>query len=104
VKSAHKTSRALEDLFQAAIHIARDSPVAAARFLDKAEEAFDDLLRMPEMGVSVSSSIPSLADLRRWSVPGFKKYLIFYRPMEDGIEVVRVLHGARDVLTALTEE
>jgi len=24
-------------------------------------------------------------------------YLIFYRPVEDGIELIRVLHGARDI-------
>ena len=24
-------------------------------------------------------------------------YIIFYRPIDDGIEVVRILHGARDL-------
>ena len=24
-------------------------------------------------------------------------HLIFYRPIDDGIELVRVLHGARDI-------
>ncbi len=24
-------------------------------------------------------------------------YLIFYRPMEDGIQLIRVAHGARDI-------
>jgi toxin ParE1/3/4 len=34
----------------------------------------------------------------RWhSVRGFRKYLVFYIPRSDGIEVVRVLHGARDL-------
>jgi toxin ParE1/3/4 len=103
VNTAHKTSRALADLFEAAVYIGRDSPKAADRFLDRAEEAFETLLRMPEMGVSVPAPGLSLAGLRRWSVPGFKKYLIFYRPVEDGIEVVRILHGARDVMAALTE-
>jgi toxin ParE1/3/4 len=27
---------------------------------------------------------------------GFRNHLIFYRPIDDGIEIVRVLHGARD--------
>jgi toxin ParE1/3/4 len=30
-------------------------------------------------------------------IRGFGKYLIFYLPLEDGIEIVRVLHGPRDV-------
>jgi toxin ParE1/3/4 len=35
----------------------------------------------------------------RWfpASPPFINYLIFYRPAKQGIEVVRVLHGARDV-------
>ncbi len=32
-----------------------------------------------------------------WPIPGFKKYLIFYRPIRNGIEVGRVLHGAMDL-------
>lgn len=24
-------------------------------------------------------------------------YLIFYRPIEDGIQLIRILHGARDI-------
>jgi toxin ParE1/3/4 len=28
-------------------------------------------------------------------------YLIFYRPTEDGIEVIRVLYAARDIATLL---
>jgi toxin ParE1/3/4 len=35
-----------------------------------------------------------LPNLRSWSVGN---YVIFFRPMSDGIDVVRVVHGARDV-------
>jgi toxin ParE1/3/4 len=31
------------------------------------------------------------------AVKGFEKHLIFYRQRETGIEIVRVLHAARDV-------
>jgi len=37
---------------------------------------------------------PALAGMRWHSV---RKYLVFYIPRSDGIEVVRVLHGARDL-------
>ena len=30
------------------------------------------------------------------SVP-FGRYVVFYVPLDDGIDVVRVLHGARDI-------
>jgi toxin ParE1/3/4 len=25
------------------------------------------------------------------------KYVLFYRPIHDGVEIVRVLHGSRDI-------
>ncbi len=41
------------------------------------------------------------ADLR--SFP-FGRYVIFYAPIEDGIDVVRVLHGARDIDAVFGED
>jgi toxin ParE1/3/4 len=41
------------------------------------------------------------ADLR--SFP-FGRYLIFYAPVDEGIDVVRVLHSARDVDAAFGDE
>ncbi len=35
--------------------------------------------------------------MRRWRIRGFENFSIFYFPIEDGIEVVRVLHGAREI-------
>jgi toxin ParE1/3/4 len=32
-----------------------------------------------------------------WPIGGFEKYLIFYLPLPDGIDVIRVVHGARDI-------
>jgi len=40
---------------------------------------------------------------RVFPVRGFGKHLVFYRPVEDGIEILRVIHGARDI-EALFEE
>ena len=34
-------------------------------------------------------------------IKGFEKHLIFYRPAADGIEVIRVIHGARDIDSVL---
>jgi toxin ParE1/3/4 len=32
-----------------------------------------------------------------WPIKGFANYLIFYRMRSNSIEIVRVLHGARDI-------
>jgi toxin ParE1/3/4 len=42
--------------------------------------------------------------IRLWRIRGFERYLIFYRPIPDGIEVIRVLHGARDIDTIFERE
>ena len=52
---------------------------------------------MPGMGVSREYGNPRLKGMRMWPVPGFKNYLIFYRATETELEVLRVLHGARDI-------
>lgn len=39
----------------------------------------------------------ALKRVRRWPVKGFDNWLIFYRPKRDGVEILRVIHGARDI-------
>ncbi|MEK7074381.1 MAG: type II toxin-antitoxin system RelE/ParE family toxin [Patescibacteria group bacterium] len=38
----------------------------------------------------------ALKDIRVVPVKDFERYFIFYRSVTEGIEIVRVLHGARD--------
>jgi toxin ParE1/3/4 len=98
-----RTPQAQRDLIDHAYYIAETSIDASDNFLYAAEEAFRDLAAMPEMGSPREFKNPRLKGLRMWSVPGFRKHLIFYLPKEDGVEVIRVVHGSRD-LAALFEE
>jgi toxin ParE1/3/4 len=93
----HRTDAALADLNEQAKYIPRDSPRAAIRFLAAAEASFQLLATMPELGQRQEFGRTELAELRAWQVRGFENYLIFYRPVEHGIEVLRVLHAARDI-------
>jgi toxin ParE1/3/4 len=86
-----------QDLNELAKFIQRDSPDAAIRFLDATEKSFQFLAAMPELGERQDFERKELAELRVWQVRGFENYLIFYRTVEQGIEVVRVLHAARDI-------
>ena len=70
---------------------------AAVRFLQAAETSYMKLAAMPELGQRQNFRRPELAGLRVWQVQGFENFLIFYRPLKRGIEVVRVLHAARDI-------
>jgi toxin ParE1/3/4 len=96
--------RALADLREQRDYIARDSVPAADRFLTAAEEAFDQLAEMPGVGVVKTVRNPRLGTIRQWPIRGFEKHLIFYRETEAGIEVIRVLHGARDTRRILEKE
>ncbi len=42
--------------------------------------------------------------MRRIPVRDFNSYLLFYLPRPDQIEVIRVVHGARDTADLVTEE
>jgi toxin ParE1/3/4 len=65
-------------------------------FFDAAEAAFARLAALPSIGATVPFASTLAQGMRVWRVEGFERYLIFYRAVEHGIEVVRVLHAARD--------
>ena len=89
-------SPAETDLIESALFIAEDNPAAAQRFLDEVEKAFARLAEFPEIGTPRTALDPALAGLRLWPVPGFEKFRICYIPRAGHIDVLRVLHGARD--------
>jgi toxin ParE1/3/4 len=89
--------QAKRDIVEISVFLSERNLGAADRFLDAVRSAFQALAHMPEMGSPRTLRRPGLAGLRVWLVPGFPNYLIYYRPLEGGIEVIRVLHAARDV-------
>jgi toxin ParE1/3/4 len=72
-------------------YIAKDRPAAADRLLDDLYERFRLAATQPGMGEARSELGP---DLRIFSVGN---YVVVFRPMRGGIEVVRIVHGARDL-------
>jgi toxin ParE1/3/4 len=96
---------ARQDLVDIFRHYAREAGLTTAhRFHQQAEDTFQQLARMPGMGARYECEHPTLAELRFFPISRFKKYLVFYLPMADGIAVLRVLHGARDVPSILATE
>ena len=92
------------DVRAAAVRIAEDNPTAAIRFIDAVRMTEKALLHTPKMGKPRDYDHPALAGMRFHLVKGFRKYLIFYIPRGYGIEVIRVLHGARDLNLLFSEE
>jgi toxin ParE1/3/4 len=67
------------------------------RFLVAAHETFSLLATQPEMGWQGRLEHPSLASLRLFRVSGFDKMLVLYRPIVGGVEILRVVHGSRNL-------
>lgn len=96
----HKTGLATTDIEEQADYLLERAGLAVAlRFVDNAERAFDQLLAAPRMGALLGLDELPYEDLRRWHIDGFDRLMILYRETADGIEVVRLLHTARDIPT-----
>lgn len=89
----HKLPQAQEDLLDIWVHIASDSPFHADRFLDLLHDKMRLLADTPGIGTQRAELSSGLRGLP------VGNYVVFYRPATGGIEVVRVLHGSRDIET-----
>jgi toxin ParE1/3/4 len=59
---------------------------------------------MPELGECFQTTNPLLSGIRVWRIKGFGDILVFYRPLGSNVEIVRVVHGARDLSALFCEE
>ena len=96
--------RARLDVVELATYVGKDSVLAADRFLDASETTFRSLAESPQVGAVYPTKNERLDGLRVFRVQGFPNHLAFYLERNDGIEIVRVLHGARDLDAALQDE
>jgi len=76
----------------------------ADRFLAALESATELLASQPEAGIRLFVRRGELHGIRRFPLAGgFEKILLFYFPLSDGIDLVRVIHGRRDIDRLLLE-
>jgi toxin ParE1/3/4 len=99
-----RTPRAKQDLLEHVLYWVSISPDLAERFIEASEVAFEKLAQMPRKGQRQEFTSPELINVRRWFIPGFDKYLIFYRPIEGGVEILRVLHGMQNISRIMNDE
>jgi len=89
-------SEVLEELILLAGYIADENEETAQHFLDACDATFRFLAHNRFIGSIRKFHQYELSEVRMWHVKGFEKYLIFYRPIEDGVRILHVLHSARD--------
>ena len=81
---------ARQDLIEIFDYIAADDPIAAGEWIDKIEEKCELIATTPKLG----ERRPEFGTEVRSSLTG--RYVIFYRQIQAGIEVLRVIAGDRD--------
>jgi toxin ParE1/3/4 len=86
-----RTALAEEDLIDIWAYIAQDNEQAADTMLDDIEKRCQLLAEFPHMG----QTRPDIAPDFHHSPVG--RYLILYRPIPNGIELVRVVFAGRDM-------
>ena len=82
--------RARADLREIGRYIARDNRPRAISYVEELRESCRRLAEHPRMGrvrPELRSGLRSLSH---------GDYVIFYEPLQDGAQIVRILHGARD--------
>lgn len=84
-----RTARAEDDLVDLWLYVAADNPDAADRLLEEIDRKCVLLAGNPLLG----RARPDIAPEFRYFPVG--NYLILYRALSNGVEVVRVVHGAR---------
>ena len=73
------------------IGIQKQNPPAAERYVDSLRRACEPYSRQPLMGTPE----PLLGDeLRSFAFRG--TYVVIYRPLDDGIDVLRIIHASRE--------
>ena len=77
-------------------HVPKPEPLAVDSDLKR-------IAGMPNIGAKRQSNNPKLTDVRSLPVSGFHNYLIFYTATATAVQVMRVIHGARDIDTAFDE-
>lgn len=96
-KSVVLSSQALRDIEDAVDHYLVEADIAVAqRFIDAVETALDLIAREPGIGSPRYAHELQIPGLRSWGLRDFPQ-LLFYLVTADAIDVVRLLHGARDI-------
>ena len=90
------SNKARQDLISIWSYIAEDSPYAADRLLDAINDKCILLGDNPDLG----QARPDISPVIRYFP--VKNYLILYQKISHGVEIVRVLHGARNLVSAFT--
>jgi plasmid stabilization system protein ParE len=93
------TSLAVDDLFEIWSYIAGDNIKAANAVEEAVHEACNLIAKAPLAG-RIRTDL-TLLPVRFWFVQPYRNYIIVYDPETKPIQILRVLHGARNIPSLL---
>ena len=96
------SDEAVNDILEQAAWYEEQSGLKLARRWEQAVTSV--LLRIaaaPAGGAPCIFKAPELAGVRRAPVTGFPKHLVFYRIQKQQMNILRIVHGARDLESLL---
>ena len=97
--------KADQDLDEQAYYLSVEvSPETGHRFFLAAHQTFALLSTQPRMGRHMHLRRAGMASLRVFRISGFEKVLVLYLPLSSGVEIVRVVHGSRNLVAFLRRE
>jgi len=95
--------QAHHDVVDIALYIAANNLGASERFFDAFESTCELLRTVPTAGAICAVTNRWLQGLRLKAITGFRNHLILYREQHDQLEIIRVVHGSRDLGAVVSE-
>jgi toxin ParE1/3/4 len=89
------------DLHEHFSYLAQNNRDRAFNFFDATRQTFAASARMPGMGQRYESEEEDVVNIHKWTVKGFKNYLIFYRYDDETLEILRIIFATRDLTPLL---
>jgi plasmid stabilization system protein ParE len=86
---------------QAGWYEQRSDHALARRWESGVTGALTRIQRNPRSCAKCAFSADELQGIRRMSIAGFPRHLIFYRAEKKEIRIIRIVHGARDLESLL---
>lgn len=80
-----------------------ERPPSAKGFVNILQNTFDLLAENPKIGATRQYSQKALSGMRMFPIKQFSAYLIFYLHDDQTLDVVRVLHGSKEISALFNE-
>ena len=95
--SLHIRPAAAVDIDEIVDYLAAENILASQGFVSDLQRCFDLVAENPEIGIRRQYRSKSLNSMRMFPLKKYSSYLVFYLADDLTIDIVRVLHGRRDI-------